>query len=59
MKYIITVTESVKKEVVVSADTPEDAIQYAQNAWSIGQIILTKEDIPNTTFMVAGFITEN
>lgn len=44
MKYCIAVQETLRREIVVEADSLEDALDYVENEYDKQNIILTADD---------------
>lgn len=45
MKYCIAVQETLRKEIVVKADSLEDALNYVENEYDKENIVLTADDM--------------
>ena len=45
MKYCIAVQETLRKEIVVEADSLEDALNHVENEYEKENIVLTADDM--------------
>lgn len=52
MKYIIEIEEVLQKQIQVVADTPEKAIEIAEEVYYGELEVLTGEDLKETTFKI-------
>lgn len=50
MLHTITITETLRKNFTIEADTLEDAIEIAKDKYYREQLILTADDIVDTEF---------
>lgn len=44
MKYLVTVTETNQKTVIVESDNPDNAKLYVENLYSVGELEMTIDD---------------
>lgn len=51
--YVVTVVETLRKEVKVRAASPEDATSKAEAAWSLSKIVLTSDDFDHVEYFAA------
>jgi hypothetical protein len=49
-KYNVTITEVLKRDVVVDADSREEADDIARSEWKIGKHILDSDDFRSVEF---------
>lgn len=52
MKYLVEVTETLVRHVIVDAEDMQDATNIVQNAYENGDIVLDYEDFMTRTFIV-------
>ena len=50
MKYKVTITEMLKRDVFVEADSVEEAEELVGDGWSEGKYILVAEDFDDVRF---------
>ena len=50
MLHTITITETLRKNFTIEADTLEDAIEIAKDKYYREELILTEDDIVDTEF---------
>ncbi len=44
MKYLVTITETNQKTVIVESDNPDNAKLYVDNLYSVGELEMTVDD---------------
>lgn len=57
--YYVTVIETLKKRVIVNAESEEDALVKVENAYNKCDIILDENDFTDVKFKVKKTIDEN
>ena len=57
--YYVTVIETLKKRVIVNAESEEDALVKVENAYNKCDIILDENDFTDVKFKVKKTVDEN
>lgn len=52
MKYIIEITETLQKQIIVNADSEHDAMVMAEELYYNGDEVLNAEDLKETQFEI-------
>lgn len=49
-EFVVTITETLEKTVIVEADSKDDALQIAEDMWKDGDIILDAESFTGVEY---------